>query len=204
MNDGADFHAAGHAAVVLLHRHLTAATMQTELLKAGSQSRRSPMPLIPSTPSWPPRAAWSVSCRRSPAAGNRRPRRSTPFGVLGELRSGLAELVPDVIDLEARLDGTTAHVRVSAPQLHCVVSNLFTNAVDAVEHDGRILLSAAATSLPPAAASRLGLPTGRYVRISVADDGRGMDPTELTAAVEHYSTTRQRPTPRRWGTGPVS
>lgn len=76
-------------------------------------------------------------------------------------------------------------------QLQNALLNLVFNARDALPGGGEVRLSAALDELAPAAAARLDVATGRYVRIEVADDGCGMDEATLARACEPLFTTKQ-------------
>ncbi len=75
-----------------------------------------------------------------------------------------------------------------ANQLEVALLNLGVNARDALPDGGRITIEATAETL--AAASDIGLPAGRYVRLAVVDNGEGMDEAVLARATEPFYTTK--------------
>ena len=75
-----------------------------------------------------------------------------------------------------------------ANQLETALLNLVVNARDAMPRGGNITIEATAESLD--ATSPLGLPPGRYVRLSVIDDGEGMGEATLNRATEPFYTTK--------------
>jgi CheY-like chemotaxis protein len=87
-------------------------------------------------------------------------------------------------------------VRADPSQLEQVVLNLITNARDSMPHGGRVLLQTNDVLLDQADASRHpDLHPGRYVSITVTDDGDGIPPRALPQIFEPFFTTR------RGGTG---
>jgi PAS domain S-box-containing protein len=80
-----------------------------------------------------------------------------------------------------------AHLAVYADpgQLEAALINLVVNARDAMPGGGRLRISAYETEADPAI-----VPPGRYVVISVADTGTGMDEATLALACEPFFTTK--------------
>ncbi len=118
----------------------------------------------------------------------------------------VSRLIEDLTDL---LDRTTGpgiviekHVPAHLPlafadpaQLELAILNLAINARDAMPGGGTIRISVAEQS--GAQTLKLGLPLGRYMCITVSDEGTGMDPTTLRNATEPFFTTK----PAERGTG---
>jgi len=118
-------------------------------------------------------------------------------------------LNPSAVDLPALVRGMRAllhsvlggavHVRtdfppdlpavfVDANQLELALLNLTANARDAMPGGGEIVIAAAEQVVP--AGDPAGLPPGRYVVLSVADAGEGMDDATLSQAMEPFFTTK--------------
>lgn len=104
---------------------------------------------------------------------------------------GMEELLiralgPDIrlsIDLPQRLPT----VESDPAQLESALMNLVVNARDAMPGGGRITVSAR----PERQASAVSdLPAGDYVRLTVADEGQGMDADTLARATEPFFTTK--------------
>ncbi|MGG5818482.1 ATP-binding protein [Falsiroseomonas sp. HW251] len=74
-------------------------------------------------------------------------------------------------------------------QLQTALINLATNARDAMPTGGRLTLSATAEALP-AGGGPAALRPGRYIRVSVADTGTGMDEATLARVTEPFFTTK--------------
>jgi PAS domain S-box-containing protein len=130
--------------------------------------------------------------------------------ILGFSRSGLGERVPvnvqsvveETLELlhaslphgirvESRLDAGNAAVIGDATHLHQVAMNLFTNALQAMEHGGvlRVVLERMALS-ERLALARGTIAAGPYVRLSVADTGRGIPAAVLERVFDPFFTTK--------------
>jgi len=111
---------------------------------------------------------------------------------LAELVGGMTGLLQrslgPSIELVARFPERLAPVLTDANQLENALLNLAVNARDAMPEGGRIEIEAEARTLKAGAA--IGLPAGRYVRLSVADTGEGMDKDTLARATEPFFTTK--------------
>jgi signal transduction histidine kinase len=82
-------------------------------------------------------------------------------------------------------------------QLETALVNLATNARDAMPQGGTLTLSADAETVERGSPHRAHLAPGRYVRITVADTGTGMDGATLGRACQPFFTTK----PQGQGTG---
>lgn len=80
---------------------------------------------------------------------------------------------------------------VDPTKLRQVLMNLVDNAVEALEGSGSVRLGARLVDLP---GSDPALAAGPYVELSVADDGRGMEPHVAARALEPAFTTKARGT----------
>ena len=81
-------------------------------------------------------------------------------------------------------------VEAARADLEQIVLNLVVNARDAMSTQGRITVSTENIELTSDAASELDIAPGRYVRVSVADDGCGIDPDTLAHVWEPFFTTK--------------
>jgi signal transduction histidine kinase/ActR/RegA family two-component response regulator len=108
-------------------------------------------------------------------------------------------LVRGMTDLLQRSLGPTVRVRthfplhlpparVDANQLEMALLNLAVNARDAMPEGGALDIIAEEVASPIALPD--GLPAGRYVKLSLADTGHGMDPDTLTRASDPFFTTK--------------
>jgi CheY-like chemotaxis protein len=78
-----------------------------------------------------------------------------------------------------------------AAQLHQMLANLVTNAVQAVAHGGRVRLRASASEIGEPQDCTVGrLQRGRYARIDIADSGPGMSAAQVERIFEPFFTTK--------------
>ena len=92
------------------------------------------------------------------------------------------------IELVSRFSGRLPPALTDGNQLESALLNLAVNARDAMPEGGRIEIEGQEQTLP--AGSPIGLPAGRYVRLSVSDTGEGMDENILARATEPFFTTK--------------
>ncbi len=105
---------------------------------------------------------------------------------------GMAEIVERTIGggiiVETRFPLSLKPVRTDHSQLELALLNLAVNARDAMPDGGRIII--AAREAQAAAQNAQGLVPGRYVCLSVRDEGTGMDADTLARAMEPFFTTK--------------
>ena len=103
----------------------------------------------------------------------------------------LRQLVPASIDLRFDLRAAPDTICIDASQLQQLLLNLVTNARDAIEGPGWILIESATVEIA-ASAARDGCPQpGRHVLLSVTDSGHGMDSETKARVFEPFFTTKQ-------------
>ncbi|MEP7186638.1 MAG: PAS domain S-box protein [Rhodanobacter sp.] len=111
----------------------------------------------------------------------------------------LRALVHGMSDLLQRSLGTLVSVEVTFPlkldpvlvdgnQFELALLNLAVNARDAMPKGGTVTIAAAPCRI--AADEDKWLPAGRYVCLSVSDEGHGMDPETLLRATEPFFSTK--------------
>ena len=104
------------------------------------------------------------------------------------LRAGL----PETIRLTSDVAPDIWNVEVDANGLEQALVNLAMNAKDALLRGGEIVISCSNLTVDdPAMAPASDLSPGRYVVISVADNGEGMIPEVLARAFEPFFTTKE-------------
>lgn len=111
----------------------------------------------------------------------------------------LSKLTRGMADLIASTTGPQIRVVVDAPpelppakadpnQLEMAVLNLAVNARDAMPDGGTLRISVTAEAIE--GLHRSGLKPGRYLRLSVADTGTGMDKATMARAIEPFFSTK--------------
>jgi PAS domain S-box-containing protein len=118
------------------------------------------------------------------------PRVLEPSGVLTDLRKMLERLIGEDIDFELRA-GAAGRVKVDPGQLEQVVMNLAVNARDAMPTGGSLVIETCDVDVGEEQLhGRELVPPGRYVSISVADSGHGMDEATQARVFEPFFTTK--------------
>jgi nitrogen-specific signal transduction histidine kinase len=105
----------------------------------------------------------------------------------------LQRLIGEDIALETRLEGGLGQVMADPDQIHRVIMNLAVNARDAMAGGGTLDIEtknveigqAGSASMQPAATP------GRYVLMTVTDNGHGMDETVRRQVFEPFFTTKE-------------
>jgi len=114
-------------------------------------------------------------------------------GVVREVAEMLGRLVGEEIELVTAVPPRTGRVRVDRSQLEQALTNLVVNARDAMPHGGRVTVEASDVDVEDdSSGERFGVPPGVYVRLSVIDNGVGMDVETQRRAFEPFFTTKER------------
>jgi signal transduction histidine kinase len=113
--------------------------------------------------------------------------------VVGDLVHGMKDLLDrslgPKIRVEQHLPRDLPNVLIDPNQLELALLNLAVNARDAMVDGGTVLLEACEAH-PHEDAAPETLSADRYVRLSVIDDGAGMDDDVLSRATEPFFTTK--------------
>ena len=80
-------------------------------------------------------------------------------------------------------------VEADQGQMQQVFSNLAINANEAMPQGGHLFISMCNTELPPSAPADL--PPGRYIKITVRDEGCGIPPDQIKRIFDPYYSTKQ-------------
>jgi two-component system cell cycle sensor histidine kinase/response regulator CckA len=103
----------------------------------------------------------------------------------------LRPLIGEQIDLQIMRLSDRPIVRIDPGQLHQVLINLAVNARDAMPDGGRISIETETVKASGLEAKHLGLTTGTYVRLRVADTGSGMTEETQAHIFEPFFTTKE-------------
>ena len=125
------------------------------------------------------------------AFARRQPLKATAVDV-GELISGMADLVSSTIGPQIKvlveIEPGLPPAQADPNQLEMALLNLAVNARDAMAEVGVLRLTAELAEVSRGDAG--GLRPGRYVRVSVADTGAGMDEATIARATEPFFSTK--------------
>ena len=119
-----------------------------------------------------------------------------PAGLLTDIQELLRRTLGGSIDVHAHVAPMLPSLLVDRRQLETVLLNLATNARDALPNGGAVTLAADCETVAGDTRQH-NLAPGRYIRLSVSDNGVGMDAATLERAVEPFFTTK----PQGKGTG---
>lgn len=113
-----------------------------------------------------------------------------PGSIVKETLKLIRSTTPSTIEIKDHIN-PTATIQGNAVQVHQVIMNLCSNAVQAMEDGGILRLGVDQVTIPEAL-SVLGkeLPRGDYVKLTVADTGHGIAASNLAAVFEPYYTTK--------------
>ncbi len=122
--------------------------------------------------------------------------------MLQPLRINLNDVIKDVVllignligrevKLETQLEPTLPSVLADPTQMEQVLVNLAVNARDAMPKGGKITIGSDVIEVEPGSKTA-GMKPGRYVVITVADTGSGMDAATASRAFEPFFTTKEK------------
>jgi PAS domain S-box-containing protein len=112
--------------------------------------------------------------------------------MLTNLENMLQRLLGEDLDLDLDLASGPAAVRADPGQMGQVIMNLAVNARDAMPRGGRLLIATALVHLDGDQSRETpGVPPGPYVKLTVRDNGVGMDPETRAHVFEPFFTTKE-------------
>jgi hypothetical protein len=110
----------------------------------------------------------------------------------------LRRLIGEDIRLDLELAPDTGWIHADPGQIEQVIMNLVVNARDAMSHGGRLVIATAnADYAHPAVIGQAQIPPGRFVTLSVSDNGTGLADEAMEHLFEPFFTTK----PAGVGTG---
>jgi PAS domain S-box-containing protein len=121
-----------------------------------------------------------------------------PVALLADLREILVHTLGAGVAIQVKAQAGLPGLMADKGQLETVLVNLATNARDAMNGRGTLVLSATSETARDVTRQKpVVLKEGRYVRLSLSDTGHGMTPEMLARASEPFFTTK----PHGQGTG---
>ena len=114
-----------------------------------------------------------------------------PRALLTDLEEVLAHTLGGHVRCVVNAPAGLARLLADRGQLETALVNLATNARDAMPNGGIIVLSAAEEIVEDPITHPGMVPPGRYIRLTVADSGTGMDAATLARVPEPFFTTKR-------------
>ena len=112
--------------------------------------------------------------------------------VISDMERLLRPLIGENIELITHLSPDAGRTRADAGQLEQVIMNLVVNAKDAMPDGGRITIQSSEITVRNNFREHRYIQPGRYVVISLADTGHGMDKETLSRIFEPFFTTKEK------------
>lgn len=101
--------------------------------------------------------------------------------------------IPSDIEIEKDIQKDCGAIMADPTQLHQILMNLVTNAYHAIgQSSGKILIQLRESFLQKQDVQYNALQPGKYLVISVSDNGCGMDPSVLDKIFDPYFTTKEK------------
>jgi signal transduction histidine kinase/CheY-like chemotaxis protein len=99
--------------------------------------------------------------------------------------------IDSAIDVETDLPSNILNVKADLTQMQMVMSAVLTNAAEAMEGKGRIRVTCRDTIITEETVGDFpGLTPGKYVNLTIVDDGKGMDEETRNRIFEPFFTTK--------------
>jgi PAS domain S-box-containing protein len=103
----------------------------------------------------------------------------------------LEHTVPPHVTIVTQLDCHRPCVKMDVTQMQMVLSAIVANAVEAMDHGGRIQIGCRSHPIDASQSSRHGgVEAGNYVAVSINDEGTGMDARTLQRIFEPFFSTK--------------
>ncbi len=112
--------------------------------------------------------------------------------LLADMHPLLDSSVGEIVEIAYENKSASNIIKIDQNQLENALLNLVINARDAMPDGGKITVQTDCVEIGgPRSAHALELPDGRYVRLSVTDNGSGIEPEDLTRVFEPFFTTKR-------------
>jgi two-component system cell cycle sensor histidine kinase/response regulator CckA len=114
--------------------------------------------------------------------------------VVSDMEKMLRRLIGEDVELNTLLNHELGRVKADQGQIEQVILNLAVNARDAMPNGGKLTIQTANITMEEVDTRRYPYPfkTGRYVLLTVADTGMGMDSATRARIFEPFFTTKEK------------
>ncbi len=114
--------------------------------------------------------------------------------IVNDTQKMLDRLIGEDIELVTRLDPKIGKIRVDQGQLEQAIINMAVNARDAMPNGGRLTIGTDNIQIDKIAARnfQFSVLEGKYVRLTISDDGTGISPEALPRVFEPFFTTKEK------------
>ena len=126
------------------------------------------------------------------AKGGKYKEQPNDLGSVAETTLSLIKhIIPSEISMQRFLQTGLPQVKVDITQIQMVISAIVANAAEAIDGKGMITVSCSQVRIEDTLGTPTGrVPPGRYVTLSVVDDGAGMDKETVQRIFEPFFTTK--------------
>jgi nitrogen-specific signal transduction histidine kinase len=115
----------------------------------------------------------------------------SPNRLIADLQDRLRQALGRGVSIETMLGGSLWEVHADAAELASAIVSLCQNARDAMAGGGKVTIDTANVTLEDPTSAAGGIAAGRYVAISIRDNGAGMTAATLARAFDPYFTTKE-------------
>lgn len=108
-----------------------------------------------------------------------------------DFASVIDKTVGSGVSVKRALDDDLWNCRVDPVQAEMALLNILTNARDAMEGQGQVTISTSNVVSTADALLAPGLEPGEYVRLSISDQGKGIDPASIDRVFDPFFSTKE-------------
>jgi len=114
--------------------------------------------------------------------------------IIKDVRKMLDHLIGENVELEVDLEPNLGKVKVDPVQVEQIIFNLAVNARDAMKNGGKLTIQTSIADLDEVYCrmGKLSLKPGRYIRLTVIDNGEGMNKEIKGKIFEPFFTTKSK------------
>lgn len=103
----------------------------------------------------------------------------------------LRHALPKMIEIRSNLKPGISKVRIDKHQIELVLMNMVNNARDAIKDSGEIIVSTKELDVEDGSSEYRDVTPGRYIAMSIADTGEGMDQKVMERIFDPFYTTKE-------------